>query len=72
GRALVTFPPAGEDAVRAAAASSGVPFRVIGTVGGERLRITAGGGTVVDEDVAALRQLWATAFAQALESAEVL
>nr|MDQ5872622.1 hypothetical protein [Acidobacteriota bacterium] len=61
-----------EAAVRAAADSSGVPFRVIGTVEGERLRIAVNGRTVVDEPVAGLSDLWTTAFARSLESAEVL
>jgi hypothetical protein len=58
--------------VRAAADSSGVPFRVIGTVGGESLRIAVNGRILVDEPAAGLGDLWTTAFAQSLESAEVL
>ncbi|MDQ5859090.1 MAG: phosphoribosylformylglycinamidine synthase subunit PurL [Acidobacteriota bacterium] len=72
GRAVVTFTTVEEAAVRAAADSSGVPFRVIGTVEGERLRIAVNGRTVVDEPVAGLSDLWTTAFARSLESAEVL
>ncbi|MEO8349873.1 MAG: AIR synthase related protein, partial [Acidobacteriota bacterium] len=72
GRAVVTFATVEEAAVRAGAESSGVPFRVIGTVGGESLRIAVNGRTVVDEPVAALNDLWTTAFARSLESAEVL
>jgi hypothetical protein len=45
---------------------------VIGRVGGDRLKIAVGGRALVDEPVAALRDLWSTAFARALESADVL
>jgi phosphoribosylformylglycinamidine (FGAM) synthase-like enzyme len=72
GRALVSFEPKAEAAVRASAEQSGVPFAVIGKVGGDRLRIVLRGRTLVDEPVAALRDLWSTAFARALESADVL
>jgi phosphoribosylformylglycinamidine synthase len=72
GRAVVSFPPAGEDAVREAAGSLGVPFRVLGAVGGDRFRIAVGGRPIVDEPLAALTGLWTTAFARSLESAEVL
>jgi phosphoribosylformylglycinamidine synthase II len=72
GRALVTFQPKAEAAVRAAAEQTGVPIAVIGRVGGDRLKIAVGGRALVDEPVAALRDLWSTAFARALESADVL
>jgi len=74
GRALVSFAPEAEAAVRAAAEQSGVPFGVLGRVGGDRLRISVRGRTeaVVDESVADLDSLWRGAFAHALESADVL
>ncbi len=73
GRALVTLEPGNEAAARACAEHAGVPFAVIGRVGGERLRVSVGGHNVVEEPVSALRDLWSTAFARALESAaEVL
>jgi phosphoribosylformylglycinamidine synthase II len=72
GRALVSFEPKNEAAVRAAAEQSGVPLAVIGKVGGDRLTISVGGKKLIDEPVAALRGLWSTAFARALESADVL
>ena len=64
--------PKAEAAVRASAEQSGVPFAVIGKVGGDRLAISVGGKKLVDEPVSALRDLWSTAFARALESADVL
>ena len=72
GRALVTFASGAESAVRAIAQQSGVPLQVIGRVGGDRLRIAAGGHTLVDESVASLAEVWTTAFAQAIEAADVL
>ena len=72
GRAIITLPPAQAGAVEEAARTLGVPIRVIGTVGGESLRIAVNGRTLVDEPLPALRELWTTAFARALASAEVL
>jgi len=72
GRALVSFDPRSEAAVRAAAEQSKVPIAVIGRVGGERLEISLRGRKLIDEQIAALRDLWSTAFARALESADVL
>jgi phosphoribosylformylglycinamidine synthase len=72
GRVVLSFPPEREDRVSGTAAELGVPFARIGTVGGARLTISLGGRAVVDEEVAALRDLWTSAFARAIESAEVL
>jgi phosphoribosylformylglycinamidine synthase len=72
GRAVVTFEPESEGRIRAAAEAKRVPFLVIGTVGGDRLRISHGGRDLVDEGVAALRDLWRSAFEHSIESAEVL
>src|SRR6266545_805522 len=72
GRALVTFQGRNEAAVRATTEQSDVPFAVVGRVGGGSLTISVG-RKVIDESVSALRDLWSTAFARALESAaEVL
>jgi phosphoribosylformylglycinamidine synthase subunit PurL len=72
GRALVSFEPKNESAVRASAEQSGVPFAVIGKVAGDRLTISVGAKKLVDESVPVLRDLWSSAFARALESADVL
>jgi phosphoribosylformylglycinamidine synthase len=69
GRAVVTFAPGAEETVRACASSAGVPFGPIGSVGGENLRVSVAGRVLVDERVAALRDLWTTAFERLLESA---
>jgi phosphoribosylformylglycinamidine synthase len=72
GRAIVSVPPSSEAAVRTAAEQSRVPFRVIGTVGGDRLRVFVRGRVFIDEDLAALDRLWRSAFAHAIEAADVL
>jgi phosphoribosylformylglycinamidine (FGAM) synthase-like enzyme len=72
GRALISFAPENETAVRALAREKGVPFSAAGWVGGDRLRIEARGRELIDEPVAQLTNLWRTAFAHALESADVL
>ena len=72
GRALVSFAPAQEAAVRAAADQSRIPLAVLGSVGGDRLRISVRGRSVVDEDLAVLDALWRGAFAKAIEAADVL
>ena len=73
GRALVTFSPADEGSVGAASRAATVPFDAIGRVGGGRLTIEVNGRALVDEPVAELSEIWASAFARAMEeSAEVL
>jgi phosphoribosylformylglycinamidine synthase subunit PurL len=42
----------------ALATAAGVPATQIGTVGGERIRITIGGRTVIDQAVAKAEQIW--------------
>ena len=71
-RALITLDPKSETAVRASAEQSGVPFAEIGRVGGDRLDVSLRGRALLAEPVAALRELWSSAFARALESADVL
>src|SRR5499427_2667163 len=61
GRAVVSFAPENEAAVRVRALEKGVPFTAAGWVGGERLTISAGSRVVVDEPVAALASLWRSA-----------
>ena len=72
GRVIVSFPAESEGRISAAAADLAVPFGVVGTVGGTRLRISLGERSLVDEDVAALSRLWTSAFERSIESAEVL
>jgi phosphoribosylformylglycinamidine synthase len=72
GRAVVTFTPESGAAVEGAAKKAGVPFRKIGRVGGARLKVSAAGQVAIDEEVASLSQLWKSAFAHAMEAADVL
>ena len=73
GRAIVTFSPALEPQVRAAAREGSVPLEILGRVGGGVLRISIGGREVLNEDVPALNELWSGAFERAIErAAEVL
>jgi phosphoribosylformylglycinamidine (FGAM) synthase-like enzyme len=71
-RVLLTLAPEAENAVRAVARRLGVPIHLIGRVGGDRLRISVAGRSLIDEDVARLTEIWKTAFAHAMESADVL
>jgi hypothetical protein len=71
-RAVVSFAPQVEPELRAAAKERGVPLEVVGRVAGDRLRISVRGEFLIDEPVADLARLWRTAFAHALESADVL
>lgn len=57
-RIVISFDPADEAAVRAAAENSGSPFSVIGRVGGDRLRIKLNAETAVDASVAQLESAW--------------
>jgi phosphoribosylformylglycinamidine synthase len=72
GRALISFAPDDETAVRALAREKGVPFSASGWVGGDRFRMEARGRQLIDEPMSELAELWRTAFAHALESADVL
>ena len=73
GRAVVTFLPRNEAAVRSAAAQAGVPFAILGRVGASRVTIRVGDRVLIDEEVASLRELWSTSFERAIEeAAEVL
>ena len=49
-----------------------MPFSAAGWVGGDRLRIDARSRPLIDEPVAALAGIWRTAFAHAIEAADVL
>jgi phosphoribosylformylglycinamidine synthase subunit PurL len=72
GRVLVTTDPGREREVRSAAEKAAVPFRVLGRVTEGRLRISVRPKVLLDESVTALADLWSSAFAQAMEAADVL
>jgi phosphoribosylformylglycinamidine synthase len=72
GRAVVTVAPEGQAAVEDAAGEAGVRFTRLGGVGGRSLRISVGGRVVIAEEISELAIVWGTAFARAIEAADVL
>ncbi|MCW5967020.1 MAG: phosphoribosylformylglycinamidine synthase subunit PurL [Blastocatellales bacterium] len=58
GRIIVSAAPDRADAVMALAAQEGADCAVIGEVGGDRLSISLGAHTLIDERVDALEKLW--------------
>ena len=61
-RVLVTVEPARAREFEALMAESAIPWRWLGTTGGERLVIRIGGDTVVNVDTGQLEQAWRTGF----------
>jgi phosphoribosylformylglycinamidine synthase subunit PurL len=61
-RVLVTVEAARAREFEALMAESAIPWRWIGTTGGERLAIRVGAQTLVDVDTAQLEQAWRTGF----------
>ena len=72
GRAVVVLRARARGRCREAREGAVVPLAVVGRVGGDRLRISVHGVMLIDEPVAELAHLWRTAFAHAIESADVL
>jgi phosphoribosylformylglycinamidine synthase II len=60
GRVIVSVSPGKRQALAALAARAGVPASVIGTTGGERMRIEVGGQETVDVALAEMEQLWSS------------
>jgi phosphoribosylformylglycinamidine synthase II len=60
-RIVVSVSASNEEEVLKRAAAAGVPARRIGTTGGSRLEISAGGRKVIDVAIAEAENLWATA-----------
>jgi phosphoribosylformylglycinamidine synthase len=61
-RVIVSVEPAREREFEALMAESAIPWRWIGTTGGERLRIRAGGRGVVDVDLNRIEHAWRAGF----------
>ncbi|WP_340006632.1 phosphoribosylformylglycinamidine synthase subunit PurL [Paenibacillus sp. FSL K6-0276] len=57
-RIVLTAAPEHAEELKAAIAASGVPVEIIGTVGGDRLRVNLDGASVLDEAVAELKFVW--------------
>jgi phosphoribosylformylglycinamidine (FGAM) synthase-like enzyme len=71
-RAVVSFGPDQEGAVRGTAEGLGVPFGILGRVVGDRLRIVLEDRVLIGESIGSLNGIWTSAFAQAMEAADVL
>jgi phosphoribosylformylglycinamidine synthase len=71
-RSLVSFSEKEESVVRGAAEKFGVPYRLIGRVSADRIRIGVGSRMLIDESVASLAAIWSGSFARAMEAADVL
>ncbi|HEX8149430.1 MAG TPA: phosphoribosylformylglycinamidine synthase subunit PurL [Pyrinomonadaceae bacterium] len=70
-RVLVSFEEAQRTRLERIAAQAGAPLKVIGRVGGTRLRITASGAEQVSQDVPELEALWRGSLGNRLQ-AEVI
>ncbi|MEK4037231.1 phosphoribosylformylglycinamidine synthase subunit PurL [Paenibacillus sp. FSL L8-0493] len=57
-RIVLTAAPERAEELTAAIAASGVPVEIIGTVGGDRLRVNLDGVSALDEAVAELKFVW--------------
>lgn len=57
-RIVLTAAPDRAEELKAAIAASGVPVEIIGTVGGDRLRVNLDGVSALDEAVAELKHVW--------------
>jgi phosphoribosylformylglycinamidine synthase len=60
-RIVVSAPPESRARVEQAAQTAGVPVRLLGRVGGDRLAITVGGSNVVDLEIVPARVAWRSA-----------
>jgi phosphoribosylformylglycinamidine synthase len=70
-RVVVSFDESQRTRLERIVAGAGAPFRVIGRVGGGRLRVSAGGDQLVAQPVAELEAAWRSALGRELR-AEVL
>ncbi|WNS41611.1 phosphoribosylformylglycinamidine synthase subunit PurL [Paenibacillus sp. MMS20-IR301] len=57
-RILLTSAPDRAEELKAAIAAYGVPVEIIGTVGGDRLRVALDGAVALDEAVTELKTIW--------------
>jgi phosphoribosylformylglycinamidine synthase len=66
-RVIVSFDESQRTRMERIAAQTGAPFRVIGRTGGDRLRISAGGGEHISQMLAELETLWRNALGKRLQ-----
>ncbi len=71
-RVVVSTSADGVTALLTLAEAAGVPAARIGTVGGDRIRMSVAGRLVIDEPVADAERLWSTAIESSLESVRAL
>ncbi|AIQ56123.1 phosphoribosylformylglycinamidine synthase subunit PurL [Paenibacillus borealis] len=57
-RIILTSAPDRAEELKAAVAAYGVPVEIIGTVGGDRLRVALDGASALDEAVTELKTIW--------------
>jgi len=57
-RIVLTAAPDRAEELKAAIAAGGVPVEIIGTAGGDRLRVSLDGAAALDESVAELKSIW--------------
>ncbi|MNW57864.1 Phosphoribosylformylglycinamidine synthase 2 [compost metagenome] len=57
-RIVLTAAPDRAEELKAAVAAYGVPVEIIGTVGGDRLRVSLDGASSLDEAVTELKSVW--------------
>ena len=67
-RVVVSVAPARAEELLSRARAAGVPAAAIGTVGGDRLRISVDGAVLVDEPRTALESIWSTAIEERFTS----
>jgi len=67
GRVLVSFASEKSAALQELARSAGVPFAILGSVGGGSVRIEQGGRARIDAPLDTLKALWSTAFQRSVE-----
>ncbi len=65
-RVIVSVAPQELTRVIEHAAHSGVPARVVGQTGGNRLRIAVGGTVVIDESIDEIERVWSRVIEQSV------
>jgi phosphoribosylformylglycinamidine synthase len=71
-RVVVSVRPQQLSELLALAAKAGVPAATIGTVGGDRLRMSIAGRVVIDEPMAEAERIWSTAVGSHFEKQRVI
>jgi phosphoribosylformylglycinamidine synthase II len=67
-RIIVSFSESAREAIEEIARLKGCPFTILGTVGGNRLRINTDGATLIDGSVEQLESAWRTSLYKKLQT----